>query len=80
MGFNLYLFNVKILFGENLRAQETTFSKKRILFSLKLLCGHFYGQISFKTVGGPQLFSLFVCISILYIPVNTFLIMSEWYS
>ena len=50
--FNQYLPNVNSLFVDNSRAKPTTFSEEKVLFSLKLLSGHFYGQSCIKTVRG----------------------------
>ena len=49
--FNQYLSNVKSPFGDNWRAEPTTFSMEKLSFSLKLLAGQFFcGQFSIKTL------------------------------
>ena len=39
----------------NLRVEPTIIFMEKILFSLKLFSGHFYGQSFIKTVRGPYL-------------------------
>ena len=51
--FNWYLSNEKAAFADNSRVKPTKFFIKKISFSLKLFCGHFYGQFFIKTVRGP---------------------------
>ena len=53
MFFYQYLSNVKSLFADNWRAEQTIFSTEQISFSLKLLSGYFYGKSCNKTVQGP---------------------------
>ena len=48
----LHLSTLKIHFGDNPRAEPTTFFKERILFSLKLLFCQFNGQYCIKNARG----------------------------
>ena len=43
----------KLLFVDKKRVEPTLIFIEKILFSLKLFSGHFYGQSFFKTVQGP---------------------------
>ena len=51
--FNWYLSNEKTAFVDKSRVEPTLFFIEKILFSLKLFSGHFYGQSFIKTVRGP---------------------------
>ena len=53
MFFNWYLSNEKAAFVDKSRVEPTIFFIEKISFSLKLFCGHFYGQSFIKTVRGP---------------------------
>ena len=53
MFFNWYLSNEKTAFVDKSRVEPTIFFIEKILFSLKLFSGHFYGQSFIKTVRGP---------------------------
>ena len=58
--FNWYLFNEKTAFVDKSSVEPTIFFIEKILFSLKLFSGHFYGQSFIKTVRGPYLSGLLV--------------------
>ena len=58
---NRYLFNMKSLFEDNSRVEQTIFTTKKISFSLKLLSDHFNGQFfinPFKPNGIFQCYQL----------------------
>ena len=48
-----YLSNEKTAFVDKSSVEPTIFFIEKILFSLKLFSGHFYGQSFIKTVRGP---------------------------
>ena len=51
--FNWYLSNEKNFFTDNSRVEPTIFFHGKILFSLKLFSGHFYGQSFIKSARVP---------------------------
>ena len=50
---NRYLSNEKNTFANNSRVEPTIFLMEKLLYSLKLFFGHFYGQSFIKTVRDP---------------------------
>ena len=58
--FNWYLSNEETAFVDISRVEPTIFFIEKILFSLKLFSGHFYGQSIIKTVRGPFIFNYVV--------------------
>ena len=53
--FNWYLSNEKTALVNKSRVERAIFFIEKIIFSLKLFSGHFYGQSFIKTVRGPLL-------------------------
>ena len=57
--------NEKNTFADNSRVESTSFLMEKLLFSLKLFSGHFYGQSFIETVRGPfDLVNTYFCLDV----------------